>query len=558
MRRHSFESLVEMARESARHHGGIPSSTRYCQENRVRAETLARFGGWHAVALAAFGEGYAEERQADKRSKTKAGRDAPIFARDERAVRAFLDHDVFVFSCAQNDTAPVAGFFSALKSYVRAKDGVLGVIPIRHKNPTQRSDPSGEADGLTWHPDLVPHMIENEIRLAPDLVVLGQVRIQATAPNPLASKGPRTKASSAIFGHPKLMMKAIPTSQHEHAKLLYTTGSITKKNYSGTDRGDMADFHHVSGAIVVERDGDRWWMRSLVWDGEAFYDLDERWTAQGFGGYRRVSGLITGDTHVRFVDPVVAQLTYGPGGICEVLRPRALVWHDSFDGDTINHHDRNNTILRAIKAAAGKERLRDELDEWVDFIASASQACPKDCEQIIVRSNHDERLIRWLEASDANVSPENLQIFYELKAEVLKTGRVTPRGVEYEDPLKLYAAKRGLKARFLARDEKYLIENVSVTNHGDVGSNGARGSAKGFAQIGVRTMTAHDHEGHIVEGNWGVGTNSYLSLGYNRRGPSSWTHTDGIVHENGRRQLIHIRDGDWRKPGPKRTPRRKR
>jgi len=82
--------------------------------------------------------------------------------------------------------------------------------------------------------------------------------------------------------------------------------------------------------------------------------------------------------------------------------------------------------------------------------------------------------------------------------------------------------------------------------HGDIGPNGARGSIKNIAKIGERSVVGHSHVCSILMGTFQVGTSSKLQLEYNH-GPSSWMHAHCVVHKNGKRQMIFIMDGDWRK-----------
>lgn len=542
---HTVQTLAEKAVALANQLGRIPSLTKFLQAAAVDGKAVRRVGGWHAVAVEAFGADYEARRKAEGRA-ARAARVEQTFELEGDALAAFLAHDVFVFTAAQNDTAPVPGFLEALEAYVEDRDGVLGVIPIRYRNPTRASTPSGEDDGLTWDPALRPYLVENDIEITPDLVVLGSIRTQATASNPLCGMAARSKGASAIFGHSKLAMETVATPHDKLPKILYTTGAVTKKNYSTTKAGDLARFHHVHSAIVVERDGERFWIRSISWDGKAFCDLDERWTADGWDGKAKVKALITGDEHSWFMDPTVRALTYdAPGNIVDTLEPEVVVRHDVFDSYSISHHHRHNTITRAVKARAGKGSVERELEDCVAMIDATTRGRFRNK---IVESNHNEHLTRWLRGSDSEVEAENLIAFYELKAAVLRSARMGPGGVEHESPFKLWAAERfESDVDFLGRDESYRVGGIELGLHGDEGINGARGSARALSRIGVRTVVGHSHSPCIFEGCWQVGTSSLLRLEYNRRGPSGWLHTHAIIHENNRRQMIHILHGDWRK-----------
>jgi hypothetical protein len=82
--------------------------------------------------------------------------------------------------------------------------------------------------------------------------------------------------------------------------------------------------------------------------------------------------------------------------------------------------------------------------------------------------------------------------------------------------------------------------------HGHLGANGARGGLRGFSKLGVKTIVGHSHTPGIIEGAYQVGTSSHLKLEYND-GPSSWLNTHALVYPNGKRTLINIIKGKWRR-----------
>ena len=59
------------------------------------------------------------------------------------------------------------------------------------------------------------------------------------------------------------------------------------------------------------------------------------------------------------------------------------------------------------------------------------------------------------------------------------------------------------------------------------------------------SVTAHAHSPEILREVYRVGTLTNLKLDYNK-GPSSWLHTNGVVHNDGTVQLITSINGRWR------------
>jgi hypothetical protein len=470
-------------------------------------------------------------------SSPAPGSDAP-WERSRKELAALERAGTYIVTSAQNNTEPDSGFLDALKVFCNERDAKLIIIPCRYKNPTQRYDPSEEGEGgMWWHPELRPFLVEQEIRVHPKLAIMGQVRIQATSPRPIGDRlFGRSQDRSAIYGHPQLAMASAPG---RGPKLIYSTGAVTRQNYSTTLTGDLAQFHHTLAAVVLEVRGKRYHIREVTWDGKAFYDLDRIYTAHGSKDAPRSLALITGDTHARFTDPDVLGATYEvPESICGVLKPEALIWHDVFDGFSVNPY--MDRLREAAMVQFGYDRVSDELDHLCALI---SRCTPRDSQSIIVRSNHHTWLDRWIRSGAS--SPANLRLWHELSLAILAEAKSGPAGPEFPDPLEWYCRRAGLKARFLKENEPFEVAGIELSMHGHTGPDGRRGTARGLSSLGYRSVVGHSHSPRIDRGVYQVGTSSRLRLNYNE-GPSSWSHTHCVIHANGKRQMIHILGGHWR------------
>jgi len=468
----------------------------------------------------------------------------PMFERSARDLRELRRHKTFVVTCAQNNTAPEANFLAALQRYTTAHDAALLVIPIRYMNPTSRLDPQDGDGDVSWDAELHPYMIENELVLSDDVVIQGDLRIQATARNPLASLASRSKSRSAVFGSSQLSMQTVATPHNRLPKILYTSGSVTRKNYSKTKAGNLANFHHSHSAIIIELRGKRFHMREITWDGACFYDLGDRWSEDGLEhAVGHTLAVVTGDEHVWFGCPKVKRATYGERGIVDVLKPDYIVRHDVTDSYSISHHHLKNSITMVVKTLAGMNDLRQEL---LDACEHINDTTPSGTENIIVASNHHEHITQWLRAGERNVDPINAEFYHWLKWQILKGARMTKRGVVHADPFALFAADHlSAQTRFLGPDESFRLAGVELAMHGHLGPNGTRGSLRSLSVIGSRFIMAHTHSPGIFEGGYCVGTSTGLRLEYNA-GPSSWLNTHCALYDNGKRQLIHVIDGFWK------------
>lgn len=464
----------------------------------------------------------------------------------ERARAAIEARKRLVITAAQNATPVNQPFFDSLLEYCRHHHAELIVIPYRYKNPTSEyTDSQQNADW--WDAKLLPYLLSEPLVINSNLMICGDVRIQPTAVCPLSGFDGYTGARSAIFGHPKLQLKTIPTPSNRLPKILTTTGSVTVQNYTDSKAGKKGEFHHTFGAAVVELVGDKFHLRQInaVRDG-SFIDLTNHYSREGVKPAGRAKALITGDTHGIFLDPSVANATYaGKHAMCSVLRPEILVWHDSLDFYSRNHHHRNDPVLAYRKHISGMTDIKQELQATFDVI---DKYTPLDTKSIIVRSNHDEALERWLKETDPRTDPQNMLFWCETMAACLRSiDPQTPRQTAI-DPYMWWASRmmsRYGECQFLDRDQHYMVEDIDVGSHGDLGANGSRGSIRQFTRIGCKMVIGHSHSPGIEDGIYQVGVSAYLNLGYNR-GPSGWLQTHCVIYANGKRSLIHIIDGQWR------------
>lgn len=461
-------------------------------------------------------------------------------ARDVRATGSRR----LVITAAQNATPINKAFFAALLTYCKARKAQLIVVPYRYKNPTSTWSKAAEHDDW-WAPELAPYLLDIRTDINPNLVLLADIKTQPTASAPLQGFETLTGHKSAIIGHPKLQTRAVPTPQSKMAKLLMTTGAVTEKNYIPSKAGKKGEHHHTFGACVVEVSGKKFHLRRInaVRDG-SFCDLDGEYRADGYKTGLSIAALVMGDTHQKFIDPKVEAATFGRGGIVATLRPGKLVWHDVYDQYNGNHHHRGEVFINYAKHRFGHTNLRTELEQTFAFV---DRVAPPGVENIFVPSNHPDALARWIKETDPRQDPENCVFWAETFQAMCAATRWTESGGRTIDPF-AYWGQRMLKkaqARFPGRNDSVLIRGIDVNHHGDAGPNGARGTAKSFTKIGVKSIIGHSHTPGEENGVIQVGTNSRLDLEY-QRGPSSWMHADCIIYENGKRSLLFIVDGEWR------------
>jgi hypothetical protein len=447
-----------------------------------------------------------------------------------------------VVTAAQNATMVHSEFWLALKSYVHSMDAALIVIPIKHKTITAQDD----LFASSYDERLEPYLCENVIEFTEqNLKIYGNLKIQATAENPLAGLDPLSKGHSLIVGHAQVQLKTLPNIDRRIADVICTTGAITVKNYSKTKLGEKAKFNHSYSALILELDGPYYHIRHLNYSEESksFWDVNTEYRADGTISEGTAEALVTGDEHIMWRDSGVEKWTYtDDSSMLNVLKPKHLVRHDSLDCYSVSHHHRHSIFTQYAKWKSGSNSIEDEIKQVVDYV---NQTTPSWCKSLIVQSNHNEHLLRWLNEVDIKQEPWNARLYHFLMYQMLSETKMGDNGAEYPDPFKLVAEPwLNNNVTFVSR-MGYKIMDIEVGAHGDVGVNGARGSARSFARIPDKMIVGHSHSPAIEKGCYVVGTSSKLSLEYNR-GASTWSHAHVVIHANGKRQMLFITPNGWK------------
>jgi len=245
--------------------------------------------------------------------------------------------------------------------------------------------------------------------------------------------------------------------------------------------------------------------------------------------------ILPGDWHTGETDPVVKAAIKE---ICKELKPKYLVINDGYNGLSTNHHIRNQKILLARYAEEGKLIIEDELRAYKEELEEISQWAEH---LVLVYSNHDDFLSRYLDRSEFQDDPYNYKISLKLAQALLEEKNPVQYGVE-----KLFGYKYKDKTTWLKKGEDFILAGANVGAHGHKGANGAKGSPASMEKAYGSSFSGHTHTPQILRGTWIVGTSTYLQLDYNAEGASSWQQTAGLLYPNGARQLINIIDGKWK------------
>ncbi|SES77387.1 hypothetical protein [Oceanicella actignis] len=514
------------------------------QEAREAVQAVAAAGSIAAAARAVGMTRAAVQRRlraADRYGITPHGEvDATrevVFPVPERGVARYL------LSAVQNNTAPHREFWANLLALAEETGArvMLGRIRYNHtRQQVAQEKDDGAAQGDLWYaPEFAPYICDERVRLAPGLMWAGDMNALPTAANPLSGLDSFTGVDSCIFPHTHLALRSIATAKPDPVKINYTTGAATLANYIKRKAGLKAEFHHAYSGLMVEVDaaGD-WFVRQVNADrAGVIHDLDARVEGGRVTRGHRVAVFTPGDIHGERIDQVVAGAVWGAGGMVDVLRPRAQVLHDVFNMGRRSHHLALEE--RLALHFAGRESVESEVEATA---AELRRMVRPWAETFVVKSNHDEHLDRWVRESDWRADPVNAHFYLAAalaKVEAIRDGR------EFDLVAWAIARAGGPPVRFLRRDEPLTIAGIDHAHHGDLGPNGARGSAAALARIGRRSTIGHSHGANIVAGCYQVGVSCELCMGYNR-GPSNWSHTHALTYDNGKRALVTMRGAKWR------------
>jgi len=440
----------------------------------------------------------------------------------------------FIISYAQNATKIHDKFFENIKSYANFIDADIHIIAGRYRNPTSVWTHNNENDEW-WANDVIPYLDANRHNIHKYVSILSDIKIQPTAVNPMTGMQGVSGVNSCVFGSPRVQMEMIPVLEGNKPKMMMTTGAVTVKNYTDSKAGKKGEFHHTFGFVIVEiQDKNSFHIRQVTADDKTgdFSDLYFRVENGEVNRLNKIEGIVLGDLHCGHHDDEVLDSTFN---LLDELEPKHIILHDVFDGDSISHHQMKDPFIQYGKEVNGTNDLGLELDNMYNILDRFTYFK----NVVIVRSNHDDFLDRWLKNEDWKKQPtfKNAPLYMGLSGRLLKQYGMGDEHV-------IGVIPELIKEKFpnfitLGRNASYKVKGWECGQHGDVSSNGSRGSLVNFRKLNTKIIVAHYHSPGRKDGAISVGTSTKLRVGYNI-GPSSWLQSHVIIHSDGRAQHINF------------------
>jgi hypothetical protein len=205
------------------------------------------------------------------------------------------------------------------------------------------------------------------------------------------------------------------------------------------------------------------------------------------------------------------------------------------------HHEMKDFLRTFEKHVAGEGDVAGEVSITADFMHEGVRPW---CETVVIRSNHDRHLDRWVNEADPKKDPANAVYYTQLMA--AKLAAITAGDRDF-NVLQWALAQAGApKVHFNGEDESFVIckgskvapDGIEAGLHGDLGANGARGSSRGLKNLGRPVNKAHDHRATMMDQR-GVmsGGACAINLPY-MKGPNSQSVSQIIAFDNGARQIV--------------------
>ena len=401
-----------------------------------------------------------------------------------------------------------------------------------------------------------------------DNIELSNIRIKEKVVDPNAGIKRRLGSCSYVFASPKQTFESLPSKKKGVPRFLMSSGAITLPHYYKDSnrphkREVMADNDHLVGAIIIEKEGDLFFVRQTQRGNSGeFIDWGMAYHSDGKKVTHVKNIFDMGDLHSKDKH---SQTFKAWLKTMRSVRSDKCIGHDIFDAVSVNPHEMNNPINQKINALENNDSTVDELKVLAEDIKSVLDHVK---EYVVVESNHDDMLDRSFVNKSIYKDSKNsvLGTILELYAVVSKL-RTDMKGEEVFDvfsnaigldkkalkeycprlgdakplievALNLVGLKTDERIKFLSKESSYVYGGFQLSNHGDRGVNGAKGSQSSFKRVIDKMIYGHTHTP--------AQSNFVLSVGhtagnprYARGGFSTWVRTSAIVYESGQFQMVH-------------------
>lgn len=350
--------------------------------------------------------------------------------------------------------------------------------------------------------------------------------IPCTQKNPLMNLDKLcTNFNTTLVGCPKQYLKILPYKQFDSYRLACSTGTLSNADYKDTISGEIDFKYHTNGAILLEYNQlqSRYVVRNLIYEDDVLCDLNFEYTSEGYKEVKSVPAMVLGDLHLPDEDPEFISKTRKQ---FKSLKPKDVMIHDLASWNSISHHESTKYLTKCMNRTEDTMTLNAEVNAVVNHLYSFT----KGFDHInfnVVNSNHDCFIEKWLNDGEFVKDTANAKIGAQLFLEYLDNGNIFSRILPNNFKL-------------LTKNTSFNILGYELSEHGDCGISGARGSVNSFNKGFEKIIIGHTHSPEIREKTFVVGTLSKLIQNYNQKGMTTWAASNAVIHSNGTVQLLFL------------------
>jgi len=337
---------------------------------------------------------------------------------------------------------------------------------------------------------------------------------------------------SYILPSPKIRYVSVPNTS-VLPRFLTTTGALTHGNYKmHTAQGRKADLEHEYGFAFVEvLNNRRFNFHPIMAMKNGNFNHNREFYQNGKKLDQQPEALILGDWHTG--TDTCPKTRKASIKMIKELKPKRVVFHDLFNGHSINRHEKDNHISKAKMWENKMHVLQEEVEQCLAELSYFANLFP-DVEFLVVESNHDIFLAHYIGMENFLEDGQNSVFSCKLFAQLF-TVKQQPI---LQTAMELVGKLPG-NVRFLLEDEEYRVKGIGLSVHGHRGASGARGTSASFSNNNLRLITGHTHSPCMLANGMTVGTSTRLKLSYTK-GQSSWLNAHGILFSSGKYSLITL------------------
>lgn len=459
-----------------------------------------------------------------------------------------------ILTAAQDDTPVHLPFLRNLEAYA---DWIGAYIAVGGYTYQKGLFEDHSVATAAYAPEIRKYMVYDRARFGRDLLFVADANVLPTAANPLTGWMTANRGGHVVVPHARIALDSIPRMLEQGPRFAITTGCCTIPSYAPRAAGRKAIQHHAYGALLVEIDTDgQVFFGQLIADETGnFQDLDRKATDGVVTTGHPVEALTYADIHHDQLDQQIGLASFGYDraalrfldrpNLIDRLRPSYQFLHDTLDFRVRNHHNIDDPISMAKMAARGTISVEREIAEAAAFASGVQRPWST---TIIVESNHDSAVAKWLRGEHGREDPDNAYLWHRFNADWHDAIRAHNDNFNVTE----HAFRRlGLHddVYFCPAGSSCLLADVEHGLHGDLGIGGSKGSPLQYRRFGRKVTSAHTHTPKIAEGSYVAGVSAKLFQGYNI-GPTTWAHAHVVLYSTGiRSMLIMASDGRCRAVG---------